>query len=146
MNVKGTRLLLALLALVLVGTLPVLAQDAMEFGDKLGPLPVDGNTRADISGTGTVSATLDGSTVVVDGTFEGLSSAATVAHLHFGAPGIAGPPVVEIDVDTETEGAVGGTYELNDEQREWLVNGELYVQIHTENNPGGELRAWLWPR
>jgi hypothetical protein len=49
-------------------------------------------------------------------------------------------------VTPATTGEISGSIELSAEQLMALQNEELYVVIHSENNPGGELRGWLLPR
>lgn len=143
---KLRYVLLAMLAVLIAGAIPVLAQEVQRFGDTLAEVPVDGATTDSINGTGEVSATLSGNQLQVTGTFEGLSTPATAAHIHRGAPGIAGPVVVELNVNNATSGVVNGSVELDEDQLDLLMDGHLYVQIHTEQNPGGEIRGWLWPR
>jgi hypothetical protein len=36
--------------------------------------------------------------------------------------------------------------ELSDEQVTALRNNELYIQVHSETNPPGELRGWVFAR
>lgn len=71
--------------------------------------------------------------------FSGLSGPATAAHFHGpAAPGENAPPVVGIeDLESPSEGSVT----LTDEQAALLTGGQLYVNIHTEANPGGEIRG-----
>jgi hypothetical protein len=57
-----------------------------------------------------------------------------------------GPPIGAIEVTPATTGEISGSIELSAEQLMALQNEELYVVIHSENNPGGELRGWLLPR
>jgi hypothetical protein len=49
-------------------------------------------------------------------------------------------------VTPATSGEVSGSIELTAEQVTALQNEELYIVIHSENNPGGEVRGWLLPR
>ena len=97
-----------------------------------------------ITGLGQVRATLDGNRLTVTGTYQGMSSPATAAHLHFGAPGRPGPLAQPLEVTTSPEGEVTGTAELTDQQVGALQAQSLYVQIHSEDNPAGELRGWIF--
>ena len=52
-----------------------------------------------------------------------------------------GPPIGAIEVTPAPSGEVSGNLELTAEQVEALRNEALYIVIHSENNPGGELRG-----
>ena len=75
-----------------------------------------------------------------------MSTVATVAHLHNGPPAQPGPAVHQLVVSAATGGEISGEVELTDEQVEALRANSLYVQIHSEGNPPGELRGWIFPR
>ena len=74
------------------------------FQGRLSPLPVDARTAATITGEGVVSAELNGTELTIRGSFEGMSSAATRAHVHRAQPGTPGPVAFAIDVPTVAEG------------------------------------------
>lgn len=144
-----SRHVLAALACVAVVTLCAItstAQTPEEFSDRLSRLPVDRVTASTISGQGKVDATLDGHTLTITATFEGVSSPATIAHLHHAPRARPGPVVFTIDTPTATSGEISDTITLTDPQREELRSGRYYLQIHTEGNPAGELRGWLLPQ
>ncbi len=152
MNARIARESALVLALLLGGTLggPALASSGRvsaqvgSFRARLSPLPVSGRTVRTITGLGQVRATLDGNRLTVTGTYQGMSSPATAAHLHFGAPGRPGPLAQPLEVTTSPEGEVTGTAELTDQQVGALQAQSLYVQIHSEDNPAGELRGWIF--
>ena len=122
------------------------AQDGARFGGRLSIVPVDFATRPNVSGSGEAEAVLEDRTLTVAGTFDGLSSPATEAHLHRAPPARRGPAVFALDVTAAASGRVDGEVELDDMQVEALHRGEYYVQIATRNNPDGEIRGWLLPR
>ena len=141
-----------LLALLVGGTLggpafsssgQVSAQ-AGAFRARLSPLPVNRQTVQTIRGLGQVRATLDGNRLTVTGTYRGMSSPATAAHLHIAAPGRHGPPAQALVVSASPQGDITGTVELTNQQRDALQAQSLYVQIHSQGNPGGELRGWIF--
>ena len=152
MNTRIAKDSVLALVLLLGGTLagPVLSSSAQvsaqagSFRARLSPLPVNGRTVQTITGIGQVRATLDGNRLTVTGTYRGMSSPATAAHLHFGAPGRPGPLAQPLEVTTSPEGNVSGTAELTDDQVDALQAQSLYVQIHSVENPGGELRGWIF--
>ncbi|RUT32771.1 CHRD domain-containing protein [Arsenicitalea aurantiaca] len=120
------------------------AQDATTFGDKLGFMPVADTNRPLIGGTGHVSATLDGSTLTIEGEFEGLRSPATVLAVHTGPMAQTGPEIAQIEIEGgATDGSFSGEIELDDEQLAMLQDNSIYVVVKSERNDTGELRAWL---
>ena len=132
---------------VLTVAVPVVVGAQREgFQGRLSPLPVDARTAATITGEGVVSAELNGMELTIRGSFEGMSSVATRAHVHRAQPGTPGPVAFAIDVPTVVKGEFEDTVTLDDSQLRELRDGHYYLQIHTENNPGGELRGWLWPQ
>ena len=121
-----------------------LAQEV--YRARLSPMPTTPQTVTEILGEGEVILTLSGNTLEVSGTFEGMSSSATGAHLHNGPPAQPGPVVHTLEIDQATGGEISATLELSDEQVTALRNNELYVQVHSENNAPGELRGWIFLR
>ena len=113
---------------------------------RLSPLPTTPQTVTTILGEGEVILTLNGNSLTVDGTFTGMSSAATGAHIHNGPPAQPGPVIHTLEVSQATNGSVNGTISLTEEQVEALINNEFYIQIHSESNPPGELRGWVFLR
>jgi len=110
---------------------------------RLSPMPVTPQTVRTITGEGEVRAVLNGTTLTVSGNYAGMSSAATMAHIHQGPKAIPGPVVLRLDVSGSNAGTISGTLTLTPELIEALHAEGLYVQIHSETNPEGELRGWL---
>lgn len=108
------------------------------------------------SATGTVTADISGNQLKVSGSFSGLSSAVATqlaggAHIHMGMVGMNGPVIwpltISLDADS-TSGrflAMNNTFTLDNDQLATLNAGNYYVNIHTANNLGGELRGQLLP-
>ena len=97
------------------------------------------------SGTGNVTAILDIDTrqVYLTGTFSGLTSNATMAHIHQAPPGTPGGIIVTLSVPVATSGTVTGSGTITPAQVSAMINGNTYVNIHSVNNGPGELRAQL---
>ena len=121
------------------------AQSGEEFAGRLSRMPVDRATSPSISGGGEVRATLAGSELTVSATFAGMSSPATAAHLHRAPVARRGPVAFTIEVPAAASGRIEATIDLSEAQVDVLRDGRYYLLIHTENNPGGELRGWLLP-
>ena len=93
------------------------------------------------SGTGQVDVTFNSETRELSWSldYSDLSSDATAAHFHGPAdPGETAPPVVPLD--DFSDGAEGSAT-LTEEQAEQLMAGKMYFNLHTENNPNGEIRG-----
>jgi hypothetical protein len=125
------------------GAVP-LAQAAKTFKGRLSPVPIDQAMTASITGTGSVTAVLSGTKLSVTGTFEGMRTPATVARLHRSPnKGIRGPVVADLKVTSGTSGTISGSLDLTPAQVEELGRERLYVQIHSEKAPDGNLWGWL---
>lgn len=99
---------------------------------------------ANTDATGTVTATLDGMELTIEGSFEDLTSAPVAAHVHFAAQGFAGGVVEALTVKgNSTSGTISGTLTLTPEQLAAALSNNYYINLHTENNPGGELRGQI---
>jgi len=123
----------------------VSAQSAEErFKTRLSPVGIEASKRAEITGYGSVSAVLAGAKLSITGTFDGMQGVATVAHVQQGvATGVRGPVIGDLDVSHAMGGSVSGTITLTPEQVESLRKGRLYIQIHSEKAPDGNLWGWL---
>ena len=126
--------------------LSTVSQSAETFVARLTMMPIEVATRANVTGSGSGSAVLDGRRLLVSGSFSGLRGSATAARLHEGvALGIRGAPLFELSVESATAGNFSGEVELTPEQVDSLHQGRLYIQIHSEAAPDGNLWGWLLP-
>jgi hypothetical protein len=99
--------------------------------------------------TSTVMVTLNQATgeVSVSGTFSGLTSMVTAAHIHGpAAPGMNAAIIVPLDVTGTTSGNVSGTATMSAANMMNLLNGMTYVNIHSAMYPQGEIRAQIVPQ
>ena len=120
------------------------AAQAETFRARLSPAPVNGQTVRTITGVGQVRATLAGTRLTLTGEFRGMSSPATAAHVHLGASGQPGPVAAPLQVTAAAEGQLSGSVDLTAAQVASLRDDGLYVQIHSQGNPSGELRGWIF--
>jgi hypothetical protein len=73
-----------------------------------------------------------------------LDAAATRASLHQGvATGARGAPIAELTVEQAEAGTLGGTVDLTRAQREALLAGHLYIQLHAARGVAPD-NAVLW--
>jgi len=94
------------------------------------------------SGSGTISIGADKS---VSGTVKTSGIDGTAAHIHLGAPGQAGPPIITLDKSAEGVWSVPAGSKLTDEQYASFKAGKLYVNVHSAAHKPGEIRAQLKP-
>jgi Tol biopolymer transport system component len=86
----------------------------------------------------------DGSSrdVTISLSLKNLSSPVTAAHLHGpAAAGATAPALLTLPAGEFTDFQVT----LTPQQMSFLVNGQLYLDVHTQNHPDGEIRAQLSP-
>jgi xanthine/uracil/vitamin C permease (AzgA family) len=98
------------------------------------------NTAA--TGSGTITVLMDRS---VTGTVTTSGVAGTVAHIHLAAPGQNGPVIIPLNKTGDNIWSVPASIRLNDTQYEAYKVGNLYVNVHSAANPGGEIRGQLKP-
>jgi hypothetical protein len=133
-------------AIVLLSTISPQAQSNKTFKTRLAPVPIDLTMAATITGSGTVSASLAGNTLTFTGTFDGLASPATIAQVHKGpVAGVRGPVLFDLTVTHDTSGTISGSADLTAAQVADLEKRRLYVQVHSEKAPDGNLWGWLFP-
>jgi hypothetical protein len=94
------------------------------------------------SGTATIKIATDKSVI---GTIKTAGIEGTVAHIHVGAPGQSGPPIITLGKDAEGVWSVPAGSKLTDEQYASFKAGNLYVNVHSAEHKPGEIRAQLKP-
>ena len=103
--------------------------------------------------SGMVTLTLNGTELVVTGSFEDLSAplnpiGGTGAHIHLGFTGQNGGVAVPLNPtlsDNDTAGTFDETATLTSEQIDAMRTRQLYVNIHSDAYPSGELRGQILP-
>lgn len=134
---------LACAAFVLLNV-PSAAQGQETFKCRLSSIPVDAKSRPDIGGVGAVTAVLAGSKLNLNGTFEQFKYPATIAKLHQSkVTGMRGAAIFDLTVTKAMSGTVSGSFDLTPQQVDALKKGQLYVQIHTDKAPEGNVWGWL---
>src|SRR3984885_94421 len=108
-------LLAALLSLAPVGAAQN-GQSAETFKARLSPVPISVAMMSTIAGYGSLTATLAGKQLTIQGTFEGLLSPATTVQIHRGPKGIPGPAIMDLTVTKAEKGTVSGTLTLTPDQ------------------------------
>jgi hypothetical protein len=91
------------------------------------------------SGAGKIMVADDGA---VSGSVTTTGVAGMAAHIHLGPAGKNGPVIIPLNKDGDTYRVPAGA-KLNAEQMKAFKAGELYVNVHTAQNKGGEVRGQL---
>jgi hypothetical protein len=92
--------------------------------------------------TGTIKINKDKS---VSGSIKTTGIDGTVAHIHVGAPGESGPPIITLEKTADGVWSVPAGSKLTDEQYASFKAGNLYVNVHSAEHKPGEIRAQLKP-
>ena len=92
--------------------------------------------------TGHLDATYDPATMTLtyDVGYADLTGPATAAHFHGPAPAGKNAAVM-IPVTGGLASPIKGSVKLTDDQAKALANGDLYFNVHTAENKGGEMRG-----
>ena len=120
---------------------PVLAETVNYTATLKGASETPPNTS---QGTGTLKATYDTATKMLDWTadYSGLTGEATMAHFHGPAP--AGKSAgVMVPIKGSVASPIKGSAPLTAAQAKALMDGDMYFNVHTKANPGGEIRGQL---
>jgi len=143
MSKLTVKLVLAIAAVVLAGCSSMPAwmpgsgaiKVSLTGAEEVPPVSVPG------SGSGSFRVAEDGS---ITGSVTTKDVQGTMAHIHRGAKGVNGPVIVPLDKNGDTYTAPAGR-KLTPEQINDLKAGNLYVNVHTNRNKGGEVRGQLQP-
>ena len=103
--------------------------------EEVPPLSVPG------SGSGAFRVAEDGS---ISGSVTTKDVEGTMAHIHRAAKGANGPVIVPLDKKGDTYSVPTGR-KLTPQQMDDLKAGNLYVNVHTNRNKGGEVRGQIRP-
>ncbi len=149
MTVSISRRTLMLLAgLALAGTVSLAQAAPVSF-----TVPLTGDQQVppvQTPGSGTAKLTYDSSTHVVTWniTFSGLTSQATMAHFHGPAPAGKNADVkvwISQKGNMDLTSPLSGQATLSADDAQMFESGNMYINVHTKTNPGGEIRGQVMP-
>ena len=139
-----TRSRVLALAIAMAASVSIQAQ-APQYRARPSVVPLDVPQQATIAGVGAATAVLKGSTLTVNGSFSGLKTPATVVRvLRSPKPGMRGVPIGDLTATAETSGTITGSIELTKPQIDDLAASRLYIQLHSQKAPDGNLWGWLF--
>jgi hypothetical protein len=116
--------------------------------------PICASAAAAATGTATITISEDETMITADVTYSGLSGAATAAHIHSGAPGVAGPAIFPF---TNLTSPISQTFTAadypspppNEAPADFaamvaaMKAGQTYINVHTDMCMTGEIRAQI---
>ena len=126
------------LALLLLASANLYAQQPMSIsltGDAEIP-PVTTSAK----GTGQITVKPDRT---LSGSIKVSGLVPTMAHIHEGAVGKNGPPIITLTQTGDDSFAVPAGARLTDAQYTSFTSGNLYINVHSAQYPYGEIRAQL---
>ncbi len=96
----------------------------------------------DAKATGTITIKAD---KTVTGKLKSTGIEGTMAHIHMAAPGKNGPPIITLEKGADGSWSVPAGSTLTDDQYAAYKAGNLYVNVHSAEHKGGEIRTQLKP-
>jgi hypothetical protein len=81
----------------------------------------------------------------VSGSIKTTGMTGVAAHIHEAPAGKNGPPIITLEKKGDNEWAVPAGSKLTDAQYESLKAGNLYLNVHSAEHKGGEIRTQLKP-
>jgi hypothetical protein len=94
------------------------------------------------SGSGTITVGADQS---VSGSVTTTGVEGTMAHIHMAATGQNGPVIVPMTKTADNVWSIPAGAKLTDPQYQNFKDGNLYINVHSATNKGGEVRGQLKP-
>lgn len=107
-----------------------------------GPVEVPGPGDPDGTGSANITVKLPEKQVCYELSVSGIATP-TAAHIHEGAAGVAGPPVVSLDAPAS--GASKGCVDVTAKLAAQILShaSRYYVNVHTDDFPAGAIRGQL---
>lgn len=143
------RVLFASAALILYSTAALSRtgeEAAKGYTASLDPVAFQALTKDSVGGSGKIMAKLDGTELVVEGTFSRLPAPASRARLFSGTGiGVPGEPITDLSVDARTAGRIAGRIKVDPTLIAALAMGHIYIRIDTSKNPDGAAWGWFLP-
>ena len=134
-KMRGAGVLLALSSVLAIGTAWAADVNVALTGAAETP-PV----QTSASGSGTISI---GDDKTVAGSVKTTGIEGMAAHIHVGAAGTAGPPIITLAKGADGTWNVPAGSKLTDDQFAKFKSGDLYINVHSAAHKDGEIRGQL---
>jgi hypothetical protein len=140
MNSKPSRLY----AILASATLAIASASAMAADVKVKLVGAEETPPVTTTATGSGTITV-GADKSISGSVKTTGVEGVAAHIHSGAVGQAGPPIIPLTKGADGAWSVPAGAKLSDEQYQAFKAGNLYVNVHSAEHKGGEIRGQLKP-
>lgn len=119
--------------------------DKYSFNATLGGANVVPVVATPASGMASAIFDIDNSQLYLSGSFASLATLSTTVAIYDGGAGVAGPMLYNVPITgpAATSGTFTITQTLTGPQSTQLFSNNLYVQVNSVGNPGGEIRSQL---
>lgn len=136
----------SLVVVSLLFLLTAAGAQAQTFGAVLTPSQETPPTTSNGFGNATVTLDATHTSITVNLTVAGLTTPVNNAHIHRGSFGVPGPVVLGFNAATNfANGKLNATFAIDKSLGDEIAGnpGNFYVNVHTTQNPGGEIRGQL---
>jgi hypothetical protein len=133
-----------LYAILAAATLALASASAMAADVKVKLVGAEETPPVTSSATGSGTITI-GADKAVSGSVKTTGIEGIAAHIHSGAVGQAGPPIITLTKGADGTWSVPAGSKLTDEQYAAFKAGNLYVNVHSADHKGGAIRGQLKP-
>ena len=134
------------LAIIAAAVFSVAAYSGMAFGEQVYVLLSGAQevpaVKTSASGNGTITVNAD---MTVSGSITTAEIVGTAAHIHSAAAGKNGPVAVALTKSGNNGWSVPAGAKLTADQYKAYKAGDLYINVHSAENKGGEIRGQLKP-
>ena len=134
------------LATIAAAVFSVAAYSGMAFGEQVYVLLSGAQevpaVKTSASGNGTITVNAD---MTVSGSITTAEIVGTAAHIHSAAAGKNGPVAVALTKSGNNGWSVPAGAKLTADQYKAYKAGDLYINVHSAENKGGEIRGQLKP-
>jgi hypothetical protein len=134
------------LGAIAAAVISLAAYSGMAFGEQVSVMLSGAEevpaVKTAASGNGKITVNPD---MTVSGAITTSGVAGTGAHIHMGPAGKNGPVAVPLTKSGDNAWSVAAGAKLTDEQFKAYKAGELYINVHSAENKGGEIRGQLKP-
>lgn len=97
-------------------------------------------------GSGTLTGTYDSNTnqITITVPYSNLTGTLTASHLHKAPAGTNGAVIINLNPTTgSSSGTISGTFTVDEMDEPDLIAGNVYINLHSTTNGGGEIRGQL---